>query len=252
MTFDKPELLNAHIELFTNSQRPDSENQGPYLLVIDNFYPEPEEVRAIALKQEYFQYSPPLAEQVGAEIASRFFESDPRWFSTSLLRYQGKPVNHPQPGFRYAGKDVAEKLADIVGEKLDPATWATLGDGWNGAFHLHFAGKGGSSFSVHHHYKKGDVYPRGWSGVVYLTPDAPESAGTTIWRDQSSGKCTAQEGAIFSKDMSRFEKVLTVENRFNRLVLFRENVLHRAEPGFGDSPETGRMTQTFFFLSSVT
>jgi hypothetical protein len=43
---------------------------------------------------------------------------------------------------------------------------------------------------------------------------------------------------------------MTVENCFNRLVLFRENILHRAEPGFGDSPATGRLTQTFFFRSN--
>jgi len=249
MTFESPDQLNASSNLFYDPERPSSENQGPYLLVLDNFYADAEKVRSNALQQEFYQYSPPLKEQVGSEVAGRFTASDPRWFSTSLMRFQGRPVNNPQPGYRYAGSDVVARLAELTGEKPDSITWATLGDGWNGAFHLHFAGKPGTGFSVHHHYKKGDVYPRGWSGVVYLSPDAPSSSGTTIWMDKENGKCIAQEGAIFSKKMSRFEKVMTVENRFNRLVLFRENVLHRAEPGFGDSPETGRLTQTFFFLA---
>ena len=34
----------------------------------------------------------------------------------------------------------------------------------------------------------------------------------------------------------------------NGWLLFRENFLHHAEPGFGDSPETGRLVQTFSSL----
>jgi len=47
--------------------------------------------------------------------------------------------------------------------------------------------------------------------------------------------------------MSRVKLALMAENRFNRLVLFRENVLHRAEDGFGQTAQNARLTQTFFF-----
>jgi hypothetical protein len=59
---------------------------------------------------------------------------------------------------------------------------------------------------------------------------APPESGTTLWRDRQSGRCVARAGAVFSRDTDSFEQVFTVENRFNRLALFRENVLHR--PGF--------------------
>lgn len=249
MTLDGPEQLNARHELFTDPQRPETENRGPFLLIIDNFYSEPETIRIMALSQEFFQYSPPLPEQVGERVASRYTDADPRWFSTSLLKFQGRSVNRPHPGFRYADQDVAARLAEVTAEQPDPETWVRSGDGWNGAFHLHYASEPGNNFSVHHHYRQGDVYPRGWSGVVYLSPDAPDEAGTSIWQDKVSGKCIAQQGAIFSKDMTRFKKMLSIANRFNRLVLFRENILHRAESGFGDNPQTGRLTQTFFFLT---
>jgi hypothetical protein len=59
----------------------------------------------------------------------------------------------------------------------------------------------------------------------------------------------APAGVAATKDFDRFEKVFVSDNVYNRLVLFRENVLHRAEPGFGQDREA-RLTQTFFFISS--
>jgi hypothetical protein len=56
-------------------------------------------------------------------------------------------------------------------------------------------------------------------------------------------------GHASSHSYDDFELALVVENRFNRLVLFREHVLHRAEKGFGSTIQDGRMSQTFFFQS---
>jgi hypothetical protein len=243
--------LNAHPDLFTDPARSSGDNRGPFLIVRDDFYADPEAIRRTALAQEFFQYSPPLAEQVGAEVARQYAvrcpDTRPAWLSSSLLRYRGREVLHPQPGYRHAPPAVRESLALLLGENVPPATWDEMGDWWNGAFHVMYEpwvlGRG----AIHHHYKDGDVAPRGWSGLVYLTPDAPPDAGTTIWREKATGKCVASKGATFADDGSRFELALRVENRFNRLVLFRENVLHRAERGFGTTNDTGRLTQTFFF-----
>lgn len=241
------EELNADASAFHDPSRPDCENQGPFLVVRDGFYPEPLAIRRLALQQEYFQYSPPLPEQVGEEVAAQHSDISPAWFSSSLLRFVGQTVADPQPGFRYAPPEVRQSMAQVTGDDVTVDTWDEMGDWWNGAFHILFEtwirGKG----AIHHHYKEGDVAPRGWSGVVYLTPDAPPDVGTTIWREKASGRCVASKGAKFEHDAEKFELALLVENRFNRLVLFRENVLHRAEHGFGMTPETARLTQTFFF-----
>lgn len=231
---------------FADETRPVAENAGPHLLIVDGFYPDPDAVRTLALGQEFVQYSPPLAEQVGEEQAGspEFADTTSRWLATALYTYRGEKVAHPVSGFRHHGPEVQARLADVTGAEIEPDSWALGGDGWNGAFHLRTEGK--SAVSIHHHYRDGDVAPKGWSGLVYLSPDAPSDAGTSIWRHKGTGKCIAPKGAVYERDESAFEKVYTVECRFNRLVLFRENVLHRAEHGFGEY-KSARLTQTFFF-----
>lgn len=231
--FSTAEELNAHPELFYDPERTEAENEGPFLIVQDNFYENPGEVRAVALGKEFHQYSPPLAYQVGEEIAAKFDETHPAWVSSSLLRYHGKDVNDPKPGYRHALPEIRRKMEQVLDEKVTPETWNEMGDWWNGAFHVQFQIYPGGF--VHHHFKEGDV--------------APPEVGTTIWKNKKTGKCIATKGASFETDLSNFELAFRAENTFNRLVLFRENVLHRAEHGFGTTLETGRMTQTFFFHS---
>jgi hypothetical protein len=236
--------LNERPDLFRDAERPDEDNAGPFLVVVDNFYPDPHEVRKLALSQAFAQYMPPLARHVGNEIADRYKAVEGTWHSSVLEVFMGKPVEHPVLGVRHNPPSVRERLAAAIGEEIQLDTWDSLGDGWNGAFHLMDARwKCGA---IHHHYKEGDVCPRGWSGVVYLSPDAPPSAGTTIWRGRRSGVCVASKGSRFYASTSSFVLVMAAENRFNRLVLFRENVLHRAEHGFGEGNDA-RLTQTFFF-----
>lgn len=234
------------LEWFTDESRPPAENRGPHLLIVDGFYDDPDAVRALALGKPFVQYSPPLVEQVGEGMAMspEFQDTTSIWRASALFTYRGNSVRHPVNGFRYNGPEVRERLTGIVREEIDDENWALGGDGWNGAFHLRSGGK--DAVSIHHHYREGDVFPRGWSGLVYLSPDAPEDAGTSIWRHKATGKCIAAKGAVFDRNISAFERVHDVACRYNRLVLFRENVLHRAEHGFGDGDEA-RLTQTFFF-----
>lgn len=245
--------LNSNVKLFADPERSVVDNQGPFLVVKDDFYTNPQAIRSIALAKTFFQYSPPLEEQVGPEVAqmysANYSDTRPAWLSSSLLRYLGRDVLQPQQGFRHAPPMLREQIAALLGENVTPETWDNMGDWWNGAFHVMNEAWGEGRGAIHHHYKLGDVAPRGWSGLVYLTPDAPPEVGTTIWLDKTTGKCIASKGAKFYQDASKFDLALLVENRFNRIVLFRENVLHRAEHGFGTTNETARLTQTFFFHS---
>ena len=52
-----------------------------------------------------------------------------------------------------------------------------------------------------------------------------------------------QEGV----DRSKWERAMTVPMRFNRCVLFRSWLWHSHAENFGDSMETGRLIQVFFF-----
>jgi hypothetical protein len=243
------EEINLQPELFYDAHRGAKENQGPFIIICDDFYPDPIAVRNLALAQDFFQYKPPLAEQVGKEIAAQYENPKLVWESSSLLRYLGKTVAKPQAGYRHATAEVRASLAKLINEPICTDTWDSTGDWWNGAFHLQYEAGNNVHRVIHHHYREGDVAPCGWSGLVYLSPDAPQEHGTTIWRDKNTQCCIAAKGNQYEQDTDKYDLALNIENRFNRLVLFRENVLHRAGHGFGHTADTARLMQTFFFLT---
>ncbi|OUR64725.1 hypothetical protein A9Q79_05335 [Methylophaga sp. 42_25_T18] len=249
--FTSINALNSKTSLFYDPKRLDSDNTGPFIIICDDFYDDPLAVRQLALAQIFFQYKPPLAAQVGDDIAAEYDASKMVWESSSLLRYLGKTVAEPEPGYRHATSEVREALANVINEHIVTDTWHAMGDWWNGAFHLQYEAGENVHRVIHHHYREGDISPRGWSGLVYLSPNAPKQYGTTIWRDKKTSRCIASKGNKYDADISQFELMLSIENKFNRLVLFRENVLHRAGHGFGYTPETARLMQTFFFQSNA-
>lgn len=238
--------LNAKTEWFHDPNRPP--DAGPFVIVVDDFYPDPDQIRRIALSQQFFQYHPPTADQIG-EKASTFAGMEPCWFSTSLVRNMGEDVHNPQKGFRHNPPELRHRFEHLLNEPVTPNTWESMGDWWNGAFHLINQHWQARNAAIHHHYREGDVYPRGWSGVVYLSPDAPPWSGTSIWRHRDTGTCIASQGVRYYRgpdSRKHFELAFLIENRYNRLALFRENILHRVETGFGIG-HTSRLTQTFFF-----
>lgn len=241
------QAFQSEHNLFVDDSRSDADNQGPHILIVDDFYDAPDEIRELALSKEYVQYSPPLPEQVGESVASepQFEGVTGRMLSTALYTFRGIPVFRPFNGFRYNPETLKNSLENLIGERIDPSSWEPGGDGWNGAFHLRESGNTPLA-SVHHHYHKTNTVTRGWSGVCYLSPDPVDGSGTSFWRDKATGKCIAQFGETFRRDEQNFEKIFEPRNVYNRLVLFRENVLHKIENGFG-SGKSARMTQTFFF-----
>jgi hypothetical protein len=253
--------FNENLDLFHDSDRSSSDNEGPFLIIIDDFYEKPHEVRKLALEKRYYQYAPPELAQVGDERYNDFYRRIPSasdsvrmWLATALKVYRGHPVHYPEKGYCYSDKKVKNLMNLILpnGEKINEKTWNALGDGWNGAFHLMFKELTMPIGAIHHHYKEQDLPSRGWSGVVYLTPNNqsfPE-AGTSIFKHIETGLCIAKKGIEFSSQLEDYELAYFVENKFNRLVLFRENILHRVSSGFGQRVDSSRLTQTFFFLTN--
>ena len=238
--------VNARAELFHDEQRDD--NAGPFVLVVDDFYADPLAVRARALQMRFEQFVPPVVEIAGEQIVADTLHHvrTGTWLSTAVVATLGYKAAHPFYGERYNPEWLREELASRLHEDIDETTWETGGDYWNGAFHLLDEGFTNGRGLIHHHYKPGDIETRGWTGVVYLSENPPSRAGTTIWRSRETGKCIAPYGRSFDNPVEDFELVHYIENRFNRLCLFRENVLHRAERGWG-SGRNSRLTQTFFF-----
>lgn len=97
-----------------------------------------------------------------------------------------------------------------------------------------------------------------WSGVVYLTPHAPTTAGTAFFRHKETGHSEYPvdqfERKKCDQDASEWDRwAITdqVSNRFNRLILFRGKNFHSSQGHFGKSKEDGRLFQTFFFNTLI-
>lgn len=98
-----------------------------------------------------------------------------------------------------------------------------------------------------------------WAAVCYLTPDAPISAGTGIFKHKETGWSSfdyrnkdpeyIKQGppGHHSQDYTKWEMIDKIGNVFNRLVMYRADNYHVSLDYFGDTKENGRLFQVFFF-----
>lgn len=88
-----------------------------------------------------------------------------------------------------------------------------------------------------------------FTGILYLTPNAPAMSGTGIFRHKPTGVYMYSESNVVDdKDENAWEVISYAGNVYNRLVIFRGCLYHRSlVPGFGNDKYSGRLTQTFFF-----
>lgn len=92
-----------------------------------------------------------------------------------------------------------------------------------------------------------------WAGMVYLTPDAPFQAGTSMYAHKETrarhvsdpGIDVAFDGGFY--DATKFELVDTIGNVFNRLVIFNGKCIHAASQYFGKDVADSRLFHMFFF-----
>jgi hypothetical protein len=86
-----------------------------------------------------------------------------------------------------------------------------------------------------------------WAGVCYLTPDAPVSGGTSLYRHKATGHREKASADYESYDYTKWDEVDRIGNIYNRLILYRGNMFHASVDYFGSTYEDGRLFQTFFF-----
>ena len=178
----------------------------PSFLVVDDFYTNPDSVRAFALQQ-------PLSLHPNNHKGIR---------SDAVYRFPG----------------LKERFEQLLGKSI--RGWETYGT--NGCFQINVAGEQ----AVYH--ADGQTY----AGVLFLTPDAPGSAGTQFYRSKSGVRkpTPANHDEVFQGgfyDSTRFEQLDVVGNVYNRLVLFDAKLIHAADTYFGRGKEDGRLIQLFFF-----
>ena len=190
-----------------------TEGFTPSIIVVDNFYNNPEAVRDYAMSREYVERG-----------------------------YHGAVGHRTLAPKHFNG--VKEKFESILGKKM--AKGNELG-GWdystNGVFQHCMAE---DPFVIHADDQK-------WAAMVYLSPDAPVECGTTLYRHKETGQDIVEnpiDWEIFKGnfyDPTPFEVVDVVGNKYNRMVLFDAKHIHAASQYFGDSIENDRLFQLFFF-----
>ena len=186
------------------------------IIVVDNFYSNPFEVRNFALEQKY-------------DVIGNF------------------PGFRTKPMLNDTIKEAIEYIVKPYGGNV--TDW--FEDGHTGAF----------QYTTEEHFSW--IHADGgnnWAGVLYLTPNAPISAGTAFYRH----KLSRYENFVHTsenpkeedlkhpyfrdyKDITKWEMTDYISNKFNRLVLYDASLFHKSLDYFGKNLQTGRLFQVFFF-----
>lgn len=198
------------------------------LVIVDDFYDQPEKVRHAALSLAYPPHDGPL---------------------TFPGRNSQQKIEPP---------GLTQAISGILGEPLQPAKGA-------GAFHCFFrvtlAGEP-SRYRVHV-----DPNRLAWVGVVYLSKAEDCQGGTSFFRHRglASDRTPTRQDELTAlgvsniaellqrdgNDETAWEELMTLPMRFNRMVLYRPWLWHSAGEAFGDSLQNGRLIQLLAFEAAT-
>jgi len=201
----------------------------PYfpVMIVENFYEDPDLVRNFALKQDYFKGErgswPGLRSPYINELSSALYENLRKKLLLIIKEYGYQDFVELQSSFQ------------IIDE--------SYGTGW-----------------VHDDDPKLNI-----AGLIYLNPNPPsEGSGTTIYEDNGDFSAekyaepfmqdvllASNEERIKYKDLreeqrKHFTPTITIENCYNRCILFDTRLWHSADGFFGTTKEDTRLTQVFF------
>lgn len=193
------------------------------LVVVDDFFDHPAEVRKIALQCDY----PPPA---------------------GPLTFPGR---NSEQSFLPPGLD--RVVSQLVGE---PVTGSQRNTVAHGRFRITLKGEP-SRYLVHV-----DPSFLSWVGLTYLTQPAQCQGGTAFFRHKglATDQVPSQEALTAygkasvadllrddGRDPETWEHLMTVPMRHNRLILYRPWFWHSAGAAFGRSLEEGRLVHLVFF-----
>ena len=97
-----------------------------------------------------------------------------------------------------------------------------------------------------------DLVMGSFAAHVYLSPGWPAGAGTSFWANKRVGmvhKASMDPTVIRTNHIEDWDRYLSVQAAFNRMLIHRGDAWHLAEPvgGWGSTPEDGRLVITAFF-----
>lgn len=199
------------------------------VLVVDNFYKDPDYIRGFALEQEFMPCSHPLLKGNWPGLRSQYLhilnEKITEEFQNNLMKnlLEGITTNY-----------------NCYFETNFQLCYETITDSW---IHTDIA-----------------EWPITHVGVVYLHPTPQNNSGTNIYNLRTEYidefKIYAEKHnnlwTTLNRDEDRneferwFEPSLSIPNKYNRAVIYDPHTWHKSDKYFGNSIETGRLTQVFF------
>ncbi len=217
------------------------------LIVVDNFYANPEAVRQYALKQEYY-----LPYQSEAEVSTG--DRRATWMTSRFLPADICPFK--------SSKELIARLETITGDRIDMEHWSRdfpltargkpVRDHrrhgrsclWNCSFHVKPETGQQLGEGVHNHVTDtwNGVGESGWTGLIYLSDNAPLRGGLKLWRNVDQA-----HNYDWMTPKEKWELIDDLGNVPNRLLLCRGSVPHSGARGWGRTVEDSRLYQTFFF-----
>ncbi len=194
------------------------------IIVVDDFYDDPSEVRNIALTVDYPEHK---------KMVYSGRSSSKALMNQQIISIISRLVAHPvMPSKKSANGHFRMSFAK---DKPAQDIHVDPGRDWAGVLFLNLPEhcQGGTSFWRHKEL-----------GLERM-PDDPAEIALYGFKSFEDMRLSLIQGD--GLDRSKWELSMTVPMRFNRLVLFRSWLWHSHTVNFGDHPENARLTQVFFF-----
>ena len=171
------------------------------------------------------------------------FYSNPDSVRSFALQQEFK-VRGNFPGSRtqsFLNQDVKDAVQSILWNVAGEVTNWNQADGLTGSFEIATAAD--RSWIHTDHFNT-------WAGVCYLTPDAPYTGGTGLFRHKATGATMAHQLESYeSQDMTKWDLIDRIGNRYNRLAMYRSDMFHTSLDYFGSDLQNGRLFQLFFLTT---
>ena len=202
------------------------------IYIVDDFYPNPDEIRRKALELEFKDG-----------------------------QTKGKKVNHPGARAFNPWYDnmiyLRNRWETITNKKAVEFKY-----GWsNGAFNIGYKKQHLFNWVHGDHTEDRSKEHMFWAAVIYLTPNPMGCTGTVflehkrtkvIRQYENDAPATGESFKQFigSKAEQDWKPHITVENRYNRCLVYDGTLFHAPRlSSFGHNKETGRLTQLGFWQS---
>jgi len=196
------------------------------MIVVDDFYPDPMAVRRMALDMDYDNQKPPIIFP-GRNSARKVI---PEGVDAVVSAIVGEPVSAnleaPHGNFRVAFADDDNHMT--YRRHVDMNSY------WSGILSLTLPGDDQEGTKIFAHKELGDWVPTEEKARELGFDDVAEAVTYYVDRD--------------TMDDSKWDFLMTVPMRFNRLILMRSQIWHEPGRSFGDCLDNGRLVQLMFFL----